>query len=316
MLIRGWIPLVVLVAVGTSQGSLYAQIVPGTGTKLESVGDDFEDENWGYVYNLPKASSEQDKQDRLPAGGSTNGRWLESTYRGTPDFLKRVPTPAGGLPGSKGAMAIQTLNSGVPGRRAYKFMQDDLIANVATTVGHLPAGRTPSVVTRIYLPEFDQWEERNGSHFGFRIDCQTMIEKPMTARNFWRRSSYGKVVEPYWPGMFIQFNRKEDLKAEKDTATILIRSGPRGEDLPGPTITKGGCWWTLGLTVTPDGSVHYFAHEGVDKLTRKDHLYSGKPYGYTAQSMNTFFFNIVNHDDGRTWSTRFIIDDTEVYVLQ
>jgi len=314
MLIRGWISLIAAAAV--SAGTLQAQVVPGSGTKLENVGDNFEEEAWHYTYNLPKASSNIDKTDRLPAGGSSNGKWLESTYRGTPDFLKRVETPAGGLPGSKGAMAIQTLNSGIPGQRSFKFQQDDLIANLATTVGFLPAGRTPSVVTRVYLPEFDQWEERNGSHFGFRIDCQTMIEKPITGRNFWRRTSYGKQAEPYWPGMFIQFNRKEDQKTDKDTATILIRSGSRGEDLPGPTITKGGCWWTLGLTVTPDGSVHYYGHEGVEKLTRRDHLHSGKPYGYSALHMSTFFFNIVNQDDGRTWSTRFIVDDTEVFVAQ
>lgn len=314
MLLRGWISLVAVAAV--SAGSLQAQVVPGTGTKIQNVGDDFEDENWGYIYNLPKASSEQDKQDRLPAGGSTNGRWLESTYRGTPDFVKRVETPPGGLPGSKGAMAIQTLNSGVPGTRAFKFQQDDLISNMANVAGNVPVSRTPSVVTRIYMPDFDQWEERNGSHFGFRIDCQTMIEKRATARNFWRRSSWGKEMEPYWPGMFIQFNRKEDNKAEKDTATILIRSGSRGEDLPGPTIKKGDCWWTLGMTVTPDGTVHYYAHEGVEKLTQRDHIHSGRPYGYTALYMPTFFFNIVNQDDGRTWSTRFIVDDTEAFTLQ
>ena len=316
MLIRGWISLIAGISAFAAGGPLLAQvIVPGTGTKLENVGDDFEDESWSYTYNLPKASSEQDKQDRLPAGFSSNMRWLESTYRGTPDFLKRVTPPAGGLPGSTGAMAMQTLNSGVPGRRAYKFMQDDLIANMASTVGYLPVNRTPSFVTRVYLPPFDQWEERNGSQFGFRIDCQTLIDKPAAFRGLFRRASGGKTAEPYWPGMFIQFNRKEDLKAEKDTAMILIRSGSRGQDLPGPKITRGGCWWTLGMSVTPDGSVHYFAHEGVGRLTRKDHLYSGKPYGYTALQVNTFFFNVVNQDDGRTWSTRWIIDDTEVYVL-
>ena len=115
--------------------------------------------------------------------------------------------------------------------------------------------------------------------------------------------------------MFIQFNRKEDHKTETDSAMILIRSGPRGEDLPGPVIKKGGVWITLGMTVTPDGSVHYYAHEGVGKLTQRDHLYSGRPYGYDAMQVNTFFFNVVNQDDGRTWSTRWIVDDTEVYVL-
>ncbi len=315
MLLRKWIALFAVAAV-TSTTALQAQIVPGTGTKVEGVGDDFEDENWFYTYNLPKASSNIDKQDRLPAGASSNSRWFESTYRGTPDFVRRVETPAGGLPGSKGAMALQTLNSGIPGQRSFKFQQDDLIANLATAIGYLPVNRTPSFVTRVYVPEFDQWEERSGSSFGFRIDCQTMINKPVTARNFWRRASSGKEVEPYWPGMFIQFNRKEDHKTETDSAMILIRSGPRGEDLPGPVIKKGGVWLTLGMTVTPDGSVHYYAHEGVGKLTQRDHLYSGRPYGYDAMQVNTFFFNVVNQDDGRTWSTRWIVDDTEVYVLQ
>src|SRR5262245_12748220 len=117
MLIREWIALITVTAV-TGSTTLQAQVVPGTGTKLEGVGDDFEDENWSYTYNLPKASSNIDKIDRLPAGASSNSRWFESTYRGTPDFVRRVETPAGGLPGSKGSMALQTLNSGIPGQRS------------------------------------------------------------------------------------------------------------------------------------------------------------------------------------------------------
>ena len=37
-------------------------IVPGTGTKVTKVGDDFEDEKWQYVFNNPKASSNIDKE--------------------------------------------------------------------------------------------------------------------------------------------------------------------------------------------------------------------------------------------------------------
>ena len=43
-------------------------LVPGTGEKLTKVGDDFEDPEWGYHENLPKASSNIDHDDRLPAG--------------------------------------------------------------------------------------------------------------------------------------------------------------------------------------------------------------------------------------------------------
>ena len=89
-----------------------AQLVPGTGTKLDKVGDDFEDPEWSWVSNAPKSSDEQDHQVRLPGGFSRNGRWAESALRGAPDIAKRVPTPAGGIPGSEGALLMRTLQSG------------------------------------------------------------------------------------------------------------------------------------------------------------------------------------------------------------
>ncbi|HUQ70570.1 MAG TPA: hypothetical protein VM165_13655 [Planctomycetaceae bacterium] len=292
----------------------FAQVVPGTGTKL-NAGDDFEKEDFAFTLNLPKASSNIDKVDRQPAGFSSNNRWFESTYRGTPDIVKRVPTPAGGLEGSTGAMALRTMQSGVPGRLSMKFQQDDLIANFATTIGYLSVNRTPSIVARVYLPPFDQWEKRTGSHFGFRADCQTVLNKPTATGRLFRTASTRREMEAYWPGLFIQFNSKHDRPGTEDSASILIRSGSRGEDLPGPVIKEPG-WWTMGMTFTPDGKVHYYAKPGVEKLTAKDYLTSTFPYSYTALQVNTFFFNVVNQDDGRTWSTEFVVDDCEVYVLQ
>ena len=35
-------------------------IVPGTGNKIDQVGDNFEDPNWGFVHNFPKSSDEID----------------------------------------------------------------------------------------------------------------------------------------------------------------------------------------------------------------------------------------------------------------
>lgn len=292
-----------------------AQVVPGTGTKLTQAGDDFEDEAWSFTLNLPKASSNLDRVDRQPAGFAANNRWFESMYRGTPDYLKRVPTPANGLPGSKGSLAIRTLNSGVPGQVTHKFQQDDLLANFTNTIGFLPVNRTPSVVVRVYMHPFDQWEKRTGSHFGFRADCQTIINKPTTTGRLFRTASTSRKTENYWPGFFVQLFSKHDSQVKEDSAVLLIRSGSRGEDLTGPTIKEPG-WWTLGMSFTPDGQVHYYGKPGVEKLTAKDHLASTFPYGYTAMQINTFFFNIVNQDDGRTWSTEFIVDDAEVYVLQ
>ena len=301
-----------LVAVGIPAVAS-AQVVPGTGTKLD-LADDFEAEDWEYYPQLPKASSNIDKQDRQPAGYSKNNRWYESTYRGTPDFVKRVATPAGGLPGSKGALALQTLNSGVPSRFSNTFQQDDFMTNM-TTVGSLLVSRTPSIVVRVYLPPFEEWEKRTGSTFGVRADCQTTINKPAPRGRFFRSAGSSREVESYWPGMFIQFNSKADRPVQEDSAMILIRSGTRGEDISGPTITKPG-WWTLGMSFTPDGKVHYYASEGVDDLTAADRLLSVLPYDFRAEQVNTFFFNIVNQDDGRTWSTRWIIDDPAIYVLR
>ena len=72
----------------------------------------------------------------------------------------------------------------------------------------------------------------------------------------------------------------------------------------------------MGMSVTPDGQVHYYASPGVDDLTAADYLYSSFPYGYEAEQFATQFFNIVNKDDGRTASTAFIIDDPEIFVLR
>lgn len=301
---------------GVAPALAQAQVVPGSGTLLVTACDDFEDEKWNFTYNLPKASSNIDKTVRHPAGLSANYKWHESTYRGTPDHVKRVETPAGGIPGSKGALAIQTLNSGIPGQISNKFQQDDLIAGLAQTIGYLPVNRSPSFVVRVYMPPFDQWEKRTGSHFGFRADCQTTIDNPKSSSGFgrFRRSEPSKKLENYWPGFFVQFNRKADGYQE-DHAILLLRSGSRGEDVPGPKITTPG-WWTIGMSFTPDGQVHYYAKPGVDDLKASDHLYSSFPYSYRCQQVNTYFFNIVNQDDGKTWSTRFVVDDPKIYAVQ
>ncbi len=71
----------------------------------------------------------------------------------------------------------------------------------------------------------------------------------------------------------------------------------------------------MGMSVTPDGRVHYYARQGVEDLRASDHLYSSYPYGYNAEVFATQFFNNVNNNDGQTWSTPFIIDDPAVFTL-
>src|SRR5262245_6286900 len=168
--------------------------VPGTGDLLSDCGDDFEDPNWSYTYNLPKSSHEQDEKQRGPGGRSSNGLWHEGAKRGTPDVVKRVPTPPGGIEGSTGARLFETKQSGVPGTISNSQQQDDLLMLFSRRLGRsIPVEWRPSATVRVYLPPFDQWEQRNGPSFGMRCDCKGV-------------KSDG-TVDTYWPGMFFLFHR-------------------------------------------------------------------------------------------------------------
>jgi hypothetical protein len=276
-------------------------VVPGTGVQLTSVGDNFEAEDWSYIPNGAKASYEQDETQRPPGGKSTNGRWYESAMRGQPDVIRRIPTPPGGLPGSTGSLYLATKFSGVPGELSGKQMQDDLLMGIQTRLGKgLPVAWQPSVVVRVYLPEFKRWENRNGSSFGLRCDV--------------RGRTPGNQLEPYWPGMFLLFRSETSEKYDHDYAQISVRARSDGQDVPGPKIEEPG-WWTFGMSFTPDGQVHQYACPGIRDLTEKDRLYSSTPYGNKTQFVDAFFVNVANLDNGRTWSTPWVIDDPTVYVV-
>ncbi|MFM8704259.1 MAG: hypothetical protein ACKOHG_10445, partial [Planctomycetia bacterium] len=149
-------------------------LVPGTGALVKGIGDDFEDEKWTWNYNHPKSSEEQDKRMRGPMGRSVNGRWFEGPKRGTPDVVKRIELPAPGLEGSTHGLLIASLHAGIPGRVTYEMQQDDLIYNMQKVTGRgIAVVDSPSVVTRVYMPPFEQWEKRNGPTFGFRAGCYT-----------------------------------------------------------------------------------------------------------------------------------------------
>lgn len=306
VLVAGTLGLAVA-ATSLAQYRYYA--VPGRGQKVKEVGDDFEDPEWDYTPNGYKSSTNIDGQDRLPSGISKNNRIYESTYRGQPDVVKIVPTPPGGIPGSKQALKLRSLNTGVPERPSFKMQQDDLLVNLSSVVGPVPVSMSPSIVVRVCFPPFEHWEKRTGSHFGIRAELEGGSVQ-FTSSRFRRRAK--RKEEPYWPGFFIQFNSKTDGQNKEDSAVILIRGDESGHEIIGPQITKPG-WWTFGMTFTPDGYSHFYASPGVDALTERDHITTVKPYGHTAEQLNTFFFNVVNSDNGRTWSTEFVVDDPALY---
>lgn len=315
---RNWITAFVVVACGyvnlAPSAEAQRPVVPGTGTLLSGVADDFEDPSWKYIPNDPKSTEENDENQRTPTGKSSNGRWYEGIKRGHPDVVKRVPTPEGGLPGSEGALMLQSKFTGIPGRPSGEMQQDDFVANVQYRLKRrVDVSEVPSVTTRVYLPPVAEWEHRNGPHFGFRLALETtaLVEKDGLF-GFKKREMDNEV---YWPGMFIEFKSKALTKDEHDYASIRIRGNSRGGDFAGPQITTTG-WWTLGMSVTPDGMVHYYASPGIDDLTEEDYITSQYPYGYQAERFRTFFYNICSADDGRRWSTAFIVDDPQVFLAR
>ena len=299
----------VLVCLVCAPSLVFAQaIVPGTGQRSLKASDDFEDAKWSYRFNLPKSSQENNHQERLPTGGSVNGRWYEGVKRGQPDVIERVATPSGGIAGSRGSLLMRSQETGVPGMFSGQNQQDDLIFNVAASErGAIPVSWSPSVVVRVYLPPWDQWERRAGSSFGFRASC---FGSGVPSERTGRRRGGGTKSDTYWPGMFIRFVAGDGAKTP-DSARLILRAGPQGQDFAGPQITQSG-WWTLGMSFSPDGQVHYYAHAGVDDLRAEDHLSSQFHYGARAERLDTYFFNVVSGDNGN-WSTPWVIDDPSLY---
>ncbi len=276
-----------------------AALVPGSGQHVQNVGDDFEEPDWSYRYHAPKSSYNIDKRIRQPGGGSGNGRWSESAKRGQPDVVRRIPTPPGGLDGSVGALLMQSRYTGLPSRTSRQRNQDDLLMRIQPRLGgYLPASRQPSVVVRVFLPPWEQWEQRRGTSFALRADV-----KGVKAR--------GRKQEEYWPGIFVHYDGRH-RPDESGRARWILRADESGRDVRGPIVNRTG-WWTLGMAFSADGYIHYYAGEGVDALTEENHLGSYCCYGFRCRRLDNVIFNVANQDAGR-WSTPWIIDDPAVYI--
>jgi hypothetical protein len=150
------------------------------------------------------------------------------------------------------------------------------------------------------MPAFTQWEKRTGNSFGFRAGMRATHKKEKEGV---------KDYEEYWPGFFVWFNYNSWKPGNVDSAQLMLRSDHMGRDIKGPAVHEQ-TWYTLGMSFTPNGFVHFFAREGTDDLTAEDYIKSYNPYGFQPRTFETFFYNTVCKDDGRTWSTPWVIDDT------
>ena len=275
-------------------------LLAGTGRRVANGDDDFELEDFVYYPQHPKSSYNIDKNIRVPGAITKNLRWVEAAKRGAPDIVKRVPTPPGGIEGSKGAMLIQTLYSGVPGKLSYEDQQDDLLYNLSAMIGrYIPVSHSPNCTVRVYIPKASEWEPLYHHSFGFRAGLLGNTPKGDS--------------DEYWPGFF--FEQRYDLKNNERHSFIQswVRADGWGRDMPGPTF-EADSWATLGMSFTPDGQCHFFARPGVEDLTLADHQGSYFCYSWRAHTFQTYFFNVMNRDDGRSISTPWVIDDPQLFV--
>lgn len=279
-------------------------IVPGMGPRVGKTGDDFEDEKFVYYPQHPKSSWNIDKEVRTPGSISSNNLWAEGAKRGTPDVVKRIATPPGGIAGSQGAMLIQTLYSGIPGELTHEDnVQDDLLHNVAGQIGReIPFTWCPNAHCRVFIPPESQWERRNGATFAFRTGVNGY-------------DNDGEWDE-FWPGIFFHMQREKTAEGKtKATIRADVRADDYGRDLP-VVIFEPGTWCTLGMSMTPDGRTHFFAKPGIEDLTADDHVGSYMSYGWQGVTFSTFFFNVMNFDNGRSWSTPWVVDNTFLHVAR
>jgi len=276
-------------------------LIPGTGLRIAKTGDDFEDTKFEYYPQHPKSSWNLNKDMNEPGSFSSNNLWAEGGKRGTPDVVKRIATPPGGIEGSKGSMMIQSLNPGVPGRPSGEEQQDDLLHNVEGVAGtQIPVAWSPNVVCRVYIPAEKQWERRNGATFGYRI-------------GLYGYTPQGKYDE-YWPGIFFHMQREQGADGKiKPSILSVLRADEFGRDLPGPTFQPSS-WCTLGMSMPPDGSVQFYGKPGIEDLTAKDFLGGWHCYSWRGVNFTTFFYNVINMDNGRSWGTPWTIDNAYLYV--
>ncbi len=288
-------------------------VIPGSGQRVPGVGDDYEDENWGYIFNNPKGNEENDGRTNPPFGRSRNGSMFETGHRGHPDVIQRVPTPPGGIPGSQGSLLLRTLQSRAPGVFDGQNGQDDLFVSFRGARQRfgagVPVGAKPSITVRVYLPPFEQWERRNGASFGFRGDVHGE-ERPRPRGGLFGIARGKEPPNQFWPGIFIEF-----APGSPDTARLRIRADQAGRDLVARTITADELgWWTFGMSFTGDGRVHYYAHRGVEDLDQTAYLASHINHGIKARTLSGMFFNLFNRNDGRSWSTPWVIDEPMLHV--
>ncbi|MCX7915170.1 MAG: hypothetical protein N3A53_02555, partial [Verrucomicrobiae bacterium] len=261
--------------------------VLGRTVRLEALGDDFEAADWAW----------DAKQYR-----DTHGRWSTS-YRGGPKKLARVTPPAGGVPGSTGALSLRT-----EGDRDSYPNQDDLI-HFFNQPGRLERLVTradqPVFVVRVWLPPFAEWTP-GWNNLGFRHEARS--KQLVTQEN---------KVGYYYPSIWLQHVTDKDHPERSGPRwCVRIGTGVAPDEDAGPIPQPG--WWTLALAFDERGVGHYYVRPGTGPLGAEHEIWDTtkfRPTGGENPLMDSVaygFFSLGYPPDGRL--TPFVVDDYEVWV--
>ena len=237
------------------------------------VGDDFEDPKWNYIANLPKSSENIDRQARLPGGVSANGRWFEPQMRGAPTSSasckrrrrhsrqQRLDDDADAVVGRSRPGQFQAA--------AGRFRRRCRLENRLDS--HLPSaerGRASLFAAVRQMGKADrQFVRLSRLRPYHEVDSCSCWGRHETKGDIFLARHVHLLLQPG------RFRRKED------SAQFIIRADQMGQDVAGPRITKGDCWYTLGMSFGANGQVNYYVRQGVENLTAKDHVASYFAYG-------------------------------------
>ena len=160
------------------------------------------------------------------------------------------------------------------------------------------------------MPPFEKWEQRTGASLGWSCERdrlrsagrRRLARTPQTELVHRPYQTAGSGVDNFYPGMFIQFNSKKTTGKEKDSAIFIIRGNSYRTGLSGTGITEPGL-------VDAGHVVHARRPGALLRQPRRRRPDRRRPHLLAlfvwrdGHRVNTLFFNVVNIDDGRTWST-------------
>ena len=120
-------------------------------------------------------------------------------------------------------------------------------------------------------------------------------------------------TEPYWPGIFVNYKRPADRRKNEAPAFWVIRASNPGGDYQQTPIKESG-WYTLGMSFTGDGMIHYYIHKGGEDLTAADRVASQFPVQLSMLVLHRRLLRLFGSNDGQNWTTGWVIDDPAVFL--